>query len=371
MEHEMEAAGLGSAGGLSTGEHHPVSTGQPCANCGTIVGNRYCTTCGQLASNFHRPIWDLVASSLADTFALDGRLWRSLPLLLFRPGRMTRNYLDGKRARYVPPFRLFLLSSVIFFLTLFTLGDQMGWYSSLKINNFIEKGIDPLAEGEAPIPIVTDARLEELRARVADSDLSPEELAEAQAELARAEAGITLQRIMQEDGRIDRDALREEISSRMDEGATEADRERTWRTADHAATVYENQDRYGARMREWAPRFSLMFMPILAVMLTILYAWHRRRYIYDHTITALHVQTFIYLMSTVLLVVAAFNPANVGWLVAFGILALIVYIYRQLRVTYETGRFMAGLRTLIMLFASFIVLFSLMISLVIVSFLLV
>ena len=311
----MEAAGLGSASGLSTGDHHPVKSGEPCANCETVVEDRFCTTCGQLASDFHRPIWDLVMSSLADVFALDGRLWRSLPMLLFRPGRMTRNYLDGKRARYVPPFRMFLMASVIFFLTLFTLGEQMGWYS--------------------------------------------------------AEGGIALRRILQEDGRINRDALYEEVTSRLDEGATQAEREQAWRTADHAATVYENQDRYGARMREWAPRFSLMFMPILALVLTLLYAWHRSRYIYDHVVTALHVQTYIYLMMTVMLVIAAINPASIGWLVLIGNMLVVAYIYRQLRVTYGTGRFMAALRTFIVLVTSFLVLVSLAAILIIVSFMLV
>ena len=352
----MEAAGLGSASGLSTGDHHPVKSGEPCANCGTVVEDRFCTTCGQLASDFHRPIWDLVMSSLADVFALDGRLWRSLPMLLFRPGRMTRNYLDGKRARYVPPFRMFLMASVIFFLTLFTL---------------VEDGVESLAEGEEPIPVITEDRLETLRERAEDPDLSAEEQQAATMELARAEGGIALRRILQEDGRINRDALYEEVTSRLDEGATQAEREQAWRTADHAATVYENQDRYGARMREWAPRFSLMFMPILALVLTLLYAWHRSRYIYDHVVTALHVQTYIYLMMTVMLVIAAINPASIGWLVLIGNMLVVAYIYRQLRVTYGTGRFMAALRTFIVLVTSFLVLASLAAILIIVSFMLV
>ena len=152
---------------------------------------------------------------------------------------------------------------------------------------------------------------------------------------------------------------------------TPAEREQAWRAADHAATVYENQDRYGARIREWAPRFSLMFLPILAFMLTILYAWHRSRYIYDHVITALHVQTFIYLTATFLIVLAAVNAAWLGELILGGVLVGIAYLYRQLRVTYETGRFMAALRTLILLFSILIVGVTLGISLVVVSFMLV
>ena len=266
---------------------------------------------------------------------------------------------------------MFLMASVIFFLTLFTLGEQMGWYSALKIDGLVEDGVESLAEGEEPIPVITEDRLETLRERAEDPDLSAEEQQAATMELAQAEGGIALRRILQEDGRINRDALYEEVTSRLDEGATQAEREQAWRTADHAATVYENQDRYGARMREWAPRFSLMFMPILALVLTLLYAWHRSRYIYDHVVTALHVQTYIYLMMTVMLVIAAINPASIGWLVLIGNMLVVAYIYRQLRVTYGTGRFMAALRTFIVLVTSFLVLASLAAILIIVSFMLV
>ena len=271
-----------------------------------------------------------------------------------------------------PELRMFLMASVIFFLTLFTLGDQMGWYNSLKIDRLLENGIDVgIGEDGEPLPVVTEEGLEELRARAEDPDLTPDERELIQLELLQAEHGITFQRIMTDDGRINRDALYDEVTSRLDEDATPAEREQAWRAADHAATVYENQDRYGARIREWAPRFSLMFLPILAFMLTILYAWHRSRYIYDHVITALHVQTFIYLTATFLIVLAAVNAAWLGELILGGVLVGIAYLYRQLRVTYETGRFMAALRTLILLFSILIVGVTLGISLVVVSFMLV
>ena len=67
MSHDMEAAGAASLGGLTSGEHHKVQPpGEPCRNCGAVVTERYCSRCGQLASNFHRPFFGLVASSLAD-----------------------------------------------------------------------------------------------------------------------------------------------------------------------------------------------------------------------------------------------------------------------------------------------------------------
>ncbi|KCZ54704.1 hypothetical protein HY29_13580 [Hyphomonas beringensis] len=375
MEHEMEVAGLGSAGGLSHGEHHPVRSGQPCANCGAIVEDRYCSTCGQLASNFHRPVWHLVMTSLADTFALDGRLNRSLPMLLFRPGRMTRNYLEGKRARYVPPFRLFLLSSVLFFLTLFTLGDQLGWYDNLRVGGDIGEEIAGTVTYDVPVdeetPVVDEDYVQQLREELVAEDTTDARREEVAKELANVQGGINLNKILTPSGEVDREALREAVEERVGPDATPAQREQMWRTADHAATVYENQDKFGARIREWAPRFSLFFMPILALLLALLYAWHRKRYIYDHVITALHIQTFIYFMLTGLLLLGALLPHQVPWLIAFGLTAPVIYIYKQLRVTYDTGRFMSLMRTWTLLFISTIILSTLSICLVVLSFYLV
>ena len=111
-------------------------------------------------------------------------------------------------------------------------------------------------------------------------------------------------------------------------------------------------------------------MPLLALMLTVMYAWHRRIYVYDHVITALHFQTFIYSLLTLLLLAAAFLHTGAGWLFGIGTLWGIWYLHRQLRVTYGTGLFMAAFRTSILLILGITVLFVLALGLVILSFLL-
>lgn len=364
MNNELEIAGLASAGALSAGDGHPVDPDKPCANCGGEIGDRYCTSCGQLASDFHRPIWDLVLTSLGDTFAFDGRLWRSVPMLLLRPGRMTRNYLDGKRTRYVPPFRLFLIGSVLFFLTIFTLGDQLGWYSAVRINGDDDLPAAVTIDETGETPRVANPEIEGLRQALEAGDLSEAERVEIEAQLVEAETGVLLGNFIQGD-KVDRAALRAEMESRIAPDTTPEVREQIWRQVDHAATVYENQDLFMAKVREWAPRFSLLFMPILAIMLTVLYAWHRSRYIYDHIITSLHVQTFFYMLATVLVLIGAILPDSLPWLILIAVLVVPSYIYRQLRVTYGTGRIMAVLRTLILLPVGFIILailFGLMIA---------
>ncbi|WP_340693892.1 DUF3667 domain-containing protein [Hyphomonas sp.] len=361
MEHEVEVAGAASFGALAPGSHHPVQSGLPCANCGAIVTDRFCSTCGQLASDFHRPFWELISGSLADMFSLDGRLLRTLPMLMFRPGRMTRNYLDGKRARYVPPFRMFLLASLLFFLTVFTAGDEFGWFEGWKF--------DPQGESGLSMNLTTPAdraAIEDIKAQLDDPGLD----AETRAAAERAAAGVLFSEILLPDGTVDRDALHALIRDRADEAATPADIEMSFKAADQAATVYENQDRFGARLRQWAPRFSLLFLPVLSLLLTLLFVWQRKVYLYDHLIVGLHFQTFLYLLGTTLLLLAAFVPQSAGWLAGGGFLVIFSYLYRMLRVTYRSGRVMSALRTTILLFIGMILLAMLAVGLVVLSFLL-
>ena len=89
-----------------------------CLNCGVLLAGEFCHECGQSAHSIRRPFWSLVGESLETSFSIDGRIARTLPDLMLRPGRMTRAYLDGKRARFIPAFRLYVLASLILFVVM-------------------------------------------------------------------------------------------------------------------------------------------------------------------------------------------------------------------------------------------------------------
>ena len=89
-----------------------------CLNCGTRLRGQYCGTCGQRSQSRLIRLWELIADAFGDLFELDSRLWRTLIPLVIRPGKLTRDYLKGRRARYMPPFRMYLVLSLVFFLGL-------------------------------------------------------------------------------------------------------------------------------------------------------------------------------------------------------------------------------------------------------------
>jgi hypothetical protein len=87
-----------------------------CLNCGSALTGRYCANCSQ-AADVHVPSTrELLHEALEGITHSDSRLWRTLSLLWFKPGRLTQEFIAGRRASFLPPFRLYLILSIIFFL---------------------------------------------------------------------------------------------------------------------------------------------------------------------------------------------------------------------------------------------------------------
>jgi hypothetical protein len=87
-----------------------------CQNCETPLIGRFCHACGQRDFDFHRSFSHVARESVETWFNVDSSFLVGAYNLLFRPGLMTRDYNEGRRARHVPPLRFYLVVSLLFFL---------------------------------------------------------------------------------------------------------------------------------------------------------------------------------------------------------------------------------------------------------------
>jgi hypothetical protein len=85
-----------------------------CLNCGTQLAGPFCHFCGQPDKNLLRFFPVLLRELAEDFLDFDSRFMRTMKPLLFKPGRLTRDYLDGRRFRYTPPLRLYIFASIAF-----------------------------------------------------------------------------------------------------------------------------------------------------------------------------------------------------------------------------------------------------------------
>jgi len=89
-----------------------------CTNCEHPVSGSYCSNCGQSVKDFYRPFYSVISDSLGDALSLDNKFIHTIIPLFVRPGYLTKEFMRGKRAKYTPPFRLYLFLTFFAFLLL-------------------------------------------------------------------------------------------------------------------------------------------------------------------------------------------------------------------------------------------------------------
>jgi hypothetical protein len=102
----------------SVRDHHKRN--ETCPNCGQggIASSAFCPACGQENKSLDLPFGHLLQEAVEHTLHIDGKLFRTMGSLLVRPGFLTSEFIAGRRERYVPPIRLYVFTSVLFFFLL-------------------------------------------------------------------------------------------------------------------------------------------------------------------------------------------------------------------------------------------------------------
>ena len=232
---------------------------QPCRNCGDDTPGNYCPTCGQAKRGIEVSVRALVADVLEDQLVLSRALPRTLSALFLHPGLLTREYVRGRIVRYIAPFRLYLASSVVFFLVFSVLG--------LRAADRSPVGGVPVAAGASDVGDVQPW------ARTLDVKLGSEE---------------TNRRVRQHV--IDR-------FGHMPFGqATRA---------------------LGAEYIRYVPDMVFLLLPVFAAMLKILYI-RSGRYYAEHFVFSLHVHALVFAVLT-LMVVVRWWPAMAALAVAIAL----------------------------------------------------
>jgi hypothetical protein len=173
MTENKSDAGTNELGNISIVEAgHANPKVALCPNCQTPIDGPYCSSCGQSQKNLNKQIWTLTGELVDDFFRPDSRAARTLFALFFRPGFLTTEYFAGRRARYSPPLRLYLIISFLFFFTVPQVSDiQIVGAESEEVATTGQEELT--VEDEINIEItgiklswLTDEENEQLRARL-------------------------------------------------------------------------------------------------------------------------------------------------------------------------------------------------------------
>lgn len=343
----LEHAGADAAAGMAAGPGARLRD-TVCRNCGAGLAGDFCQVCGQSAQSLRRPFWALVGEGIETLFALDGRLAQTLPGLLLRPGRITRAYLDGQRARFIPPFRLYVAASLLFFVLLPLVTGQGLSVVPGGAQNFQEARAQIESAYAAGEMSETDyqeaiAGLDEVENlwRSGPNILTPDiptAAGEDPSPVAADQAEWS--------GFIPSDAL-----DAVREAGAEGDEE-----AARFAEVMDNPGRLAEQTRAWIPRLMFVMLPVYACLLALVYLWRRQFLFFDHLIVSLHFHSALFFAMALGMLAAYLVGA--GWVTWALIVYSNWYLYRLNRVVYARGRFSSVLRVLTLDSIYFVILMS-------------
>jgi hypothetical protein len=129
-----------------------------CSNCGADLTGKYCHQCGQSSRSMIKFFGEVVKELLDDLVGYDSRLKHSVIPLFFQPGRITQEYIRGRRFHYVLPFRLYLFTSLFFILTLqFNTDASKLVFSPLSKDEITKERIINSSEISAPVVVAKSA----------------------------------------------------------------------------------------------------------------------------------------------------------------------------------------------------------------------
>lgn len=299
-----------------------------CLNCGATLAGKYCHQCGQV-SHLHRSLFHIAEELLHGLFHFDTKMWRTIPALFFNPGKLTREYVDGKRVRYVAPLPLYLF---LIFLMFFVFS------MTAHFSGHDEK------ESAGDKAVVSD--VSQNKSAISDKQAAP-----------ASSAASTVSSSVEDDKENATAHSNPEIAAIPKIIADlESDSETYKNTPhwlqeklNHAAA---NPELVIYKMKGSASKFALLLLPLALPVMWLLFPFSRKHLMFDHCVFILYSLSFAACAMMILSLMSLAGFVGTGFMLIS--LAMPLHMYRQLKGAYLLSRFHAVWRTVALMLAAFI-----------------
>ena len=298
-----------------------------CLNCKADLYGRYCHVCGQQNLEPKETVWHLVEHFFNDITHFDGSFFSTVKYLLRKPGFLSTEYMAGRRASYLNPIRMYVFTSAIFFIILFSL-QSPDKIVKVKETPEVGKGLSALAKDSA--------KLEKNLANEKDED----------------NQGSSNFFDMQKD-QYKSVAAYDSAQRRLPDSLRNGWFARILKRRLIAIGIEYHQDKkswkqhFAENFLHSFPKILFFSLPFFALILNMLYFRHKQYFYVDHGIFTIHlyIANFILILIMVLLNKLS-DLINVEWIqVIIGILNfliwlyMLIYLYKAMRGFYKQGRF--------------------------------
>ncbi|MCW0045887.1 DUF3667 domain-containing protein [Brevundimonas sp. BT-123] len=357
---DIEGAGAVVTAGLAAGaiEKPTGKAGEDhahgvCSDCGAETGGNFCANCGQ-PTHVHRSLLHLGEELLHGVMHFDARIWRTLPLLWLNPGKLTREWVEGKRTRYVSPLAIFLFTLFVMFFALSFMPHPESKAEGAEMAERIASQRVGLAEAEKalvqmraesgaqPDPtmqmainagqkLVDDRRAALARLEIEQRDgradgLKPGSWQAGIKDMATEEAGETKLKVMGKDAEKEGHGI----------GAT-------------VLKKLQNPDLAVYKFQQTVYKFAFLLMPLSIPFVALLFLWKRSFTLYDHGVFVLYSLTFMAMLLMLMVIAGTFWGTFGLVVINLAALSIPVHMFAQMKGAYSLSWFSALWRTIALL----------------------
>nr|WP_319399371.1 DUF3667 domain-containing protein [uncultured Carboxylicivirga sp.] len=273
-----------------------------CKNCNTLFKGQYCPNCGQHIKEIERPIRFMIVDFMGTVISFDTRLIKTLVAILFKPGKLTQDFLDGKRARYMPPFRFYVFISFIMFLLISTITNKNIAPSFFQSNDDSDK----ISLNDS-ITVDKDSILLEVNKNLKET-LDSSEYSAIPINLTNT------------------DSIKESSEDFVDK-MTDFSDDDIDKYKSTAKLIEEHPEIFTAKLFQYTSWSLFLIMPIFAFLLWIVFFKSKSLYI-GHLIFALNIHSFLFTLTAIITGIALIFPNHsTSWA---GYLYLLAPLYQTI-----------------------------------------
>ncbi|NDI86555.1 DUF3667 domain-containing protein [Undibacterium crateris] len=317
------------ASGLSLDKQAEAEHGN-CANCHQPVIGAYCHHCGQ-STHIHRSLLHMAEELLHGLFHFETKAWRTLPALAISPGKLTRDYIEGKRTRFVSPLALYLFLLFLMFFVFSLTGATDGGFQAKEEPKVLSQKQKESLKNEIAELRTQQKQVQAGSEAAKDLQRDIEELEKDLAASAASQAQSSTTKLTKPTNKDQSAATGlKELTTELEKSAE--NNMPAWLTTRlrHAS---ENPELVIYKMKSGASKFALLLPPLALPFLWLMFVFRRKFVMFDHAVFALYSLCF---MACLMIVCSVLSTFGLGALAAVLIICgPPVHMYAQLKGTYQ------------------------------------
>jgi hypothetical protein len=333
-----------------------------CLNCGTILEGKFCHNCGQENLQIKESFGHMMNHAISDYFHFDQQFFHTLKPLFFSPGKLTNEYMAGRRAQFLHPVKMYIFISLIYFVIVFKENKEDNKVEHKHINteryqDSVKKvAIDKIKNNNNLTP-------EQKQATIATITKSLRHDGKNQG-VPKPVVIVTKKNIdtadKDDDDGVTGDVFEQGVTSTTDDStytqylATQKKLPEAER--DGLLTRYYNEKAFALHnpkinkkelikegIKHNFPKMMFLLLPLFALILKITF-WKNKKFYVEHLIFSFHLHCFVFLFLTIIMILKMILPDNgawvgvIDWINIISTLVIIWYIYRALRVMYHRSK---------------------------------